>query len=590
MPTWVDEMFRPNRPSGRAAAPNVAQAVRKKIVEFRELLREGPCDGEVVKGALDELVRLEAALDEPPTVALLGAFKAGKSSVVNALLGATRQDRVAPVDPRPTTCRPVEYQQGASHRVRVFREGEWSEIPPAFLAKLADHNQRDPAIDAWAQEIKRVRVEHPQAVLKDIVLIDTPGFGSGNKDDDNKAVKVAADAAAVIWVMDINLGTVHASELEQVRAARRPDRRMILLLNKADTKPPNDRDQIVANLRRQHGKLFEQVYLFAADPGRDPGAGREAVLTVAGLNAELEPVRTQAAEVRARQVEVWLQGVFSAVAEVLAKDVVEGTKLKEALEATAQMLAEVAYQEAERVGKAVCSTFESGAKKMFRDAAPAFRRIVTVNGGVFWDDDPVVHQSAISDVARQMLEATLPLAQSVREKVEAGFWAMEKRFATELEKFEIGPDLARETLLVLEANRAHSYTVQAIVESFLDGCYHTLAVLLSGLPATFLKEHAATPASAAAFLDEIVADEEVLARLRWFCFYDRDATSLHKRFRSNEDIPLLLLYFQSGVQPISDFALGMVDVIVKYQNQAEKLKQLAQSAKSTPTVSGSTSR
>jgi len=74
------------------------------------------------------------------------------------------------------------------------------------------------------------------------------------------------------------------------------------------------------------------------------------------------------------------------------------------------------------------------------------------------------------------------------------------------------------------------------------------------------------PSSAAEFLDDLVEDEEVLARLRFFCFGDREARQLGQYALSAEDSPLVLGAFFSPVAVLAEAALA-VDSAVAVQGE-----------------------
>jgi len=110
-------------------------------------------------------------LDEPLRVAIAGKVKAGKSTLLNALVG----ERLAPTDAGECT-RIVTWYLG-SHTSRVTLQ------PREGAARQAPFDREDGAIDVDLGgldpgEIERLVVEWPSTRLESTTLIDTPGIGS----------------------------------------------------------------------------------------------------------------------------------------------------------------------------------------------------------------------------------------------------------------------------------------------------------------------------------------------------------------------------------------------------------------------------
>jgi GTP-binding protein EngB required for normal cell division len=105
-------------------------------------------------------------------VAVLGQFKAGKSSFLNGLIG----DTVVPVDVLPSTAVVTRIGYGQRERVTVHGlSGEPFEIPRVRLAEFVTE-RGNPANE---KRVSVVDVELPSlAPYEGIRLVDTPGLGS----------------------------------------------------------------------------------------------------------------------------------------------------------------------------------------------------------------------------------------------------------------------------------------------------------------------------------------------------------------------------------------------------------------------------
>jgi predicted GTPase len=125
-------------------------------------------DGEPVGAALATARR---RLDEPLRVAIAGKVKAGKSTLLNALVG----EELAPTDAGECTKIVTWYHDGLTYRVTLYpTSGEPSQVQ-------FTRNEGALDIDLGGHpvgEVERLDVEWPAASLRDMTLIDTPGLGS----------------------------------------------------------------------------------------------------------------------------------------------------------------------------------------------------------------------------------------------------------------------------------------------------------------------------------------------------------------------------------------------------------------------------
>lgn len=113
------------------------------------------------------LEHLRARLNGPVRVAVLGRVKAGKSTLVNALLG----ERLAPTDAGECTRIPLWFHHCASPTVRLVHEGGSTPLPFTRDGEL--RLTLPPGLDP-----ERIDVGWPTSQLRAITLIDSPGLGS----------------------------------------------------------------------------------------------------------------------------------------------------------------------------------------------------------------------------------------------------------------------------------------------------------------------------------------------------------------------------------------------------------------------------
>lgn len=141
----------------------LAARVRPLLADGAEIYRDRPA------GA--RLRALTAHLDEPLRVALVGRVKAGKSTLLNALVG----HRIAATDAGECTRLVTWYAHGPRpSATALLRDGTRQ---PIGLTPAPDGLQIDLGT-LVAGDVERVRVVLPAPWLTNMTLIDTPGLGS----------------------------------------------------------------------------------------------------------------------------------------------------------------------------------------------------------------------------------------------------------------------------------------------------------------------------------------------------------------------------------------------------------------------------
>lgn len=121
-------------------------------------------------GGADRVAPLRDRLHGPLRVALAGKVKAGKSTLLNALVG----ERLAPTDAGECTRIVAEYHHGLTYDVAAVRR-DGTRVPLPF--------QRDDALDIDlagepADGIAHLEVGWPSSALDAVTLVDTPGLSS----------------------------------------------------------------------------------------------------------------------------------------------------------------------------------------------------------------------------------------------------------------------------------------------------------------------------------------------------------------------------------------------------------------------------
>lgn len=170
---------------------------------------------EVYRGTAHDarLTSIRNRLDEPLRVAVAGRIKAGKSTLLNALVG----ERLAPTDAGECTRIVTWYRDGHTYQVMAH--------PVTGNPRQLRFTRDDGAIDVdlaglAPEDIRQLMVTWPSQALRTVTLIDTPGIGSLSERVSQKSWELLAPedqetpADAVLYLMR----HLHANDLEFLRA------------------------------------------------------------------------------------------------------------------------------------------------------------------------------------------------------------------------------------------------------------------------------------------------------------------------------------------------------------------------------------
>jgi hypothetical protein len=157
-------------------------------------------------------------LDEPLRVAVAGKVKAGKSTLLNAMVG----EELAPTDAGECTKIVTWYRDGPAYRVVVHLTGGTAEQRPF------DRRSGAIRVDLGhpADRVDRLDVEVPSRRLREHTLIDTPGLASISADVSIRTLAFlgadeehAAQADAVVYL----LRHMHSTDIRFLEAFRGDD-------------------------------------------------------------------------------------------------------------------------------------------------------------------------------------------------------------------------------------------------------------------------------------------------------------------------------------------------------------------------------
>ncbi|MCX4099161.1 dynamin family protein [Nocardia sp. alder85J] len=160
-----------------------------------------------------ELAACERRLHEPLRVALAGTLKAGKSTLLNALVG----EEIAPSDATECTRVVTWYRRADAPRVEVVAD----ERRPLPVRRTDGRLTLDLAGIA-TDRVRQLEVGWPSALLGDYTVIDTPGMSSNTPGVSERTRQLLApdDGICPADVVVYLLHTVHDDDVALLRLLR----------------------------------------------------------------------------------------------------------------------------------------------------------------------------------------------------------------------------------------------------------------------------------------------------------------------------------------------------------------------------------
>ena len=200
--------------------------------------------------------RIPKLREERFHLVVLGEFNHGKSTFVNALLGAP----VLPTGITPTTA--------------TINRVVWGEVPSAqAVTRKGDAVKLTPAeLEEWvtveggrAEQVSHVEVAYPAEMLKgNIVLVDTPGVNDLNEQRAEVTYGYVPRADAVLFLLDAGQALKDSErEFLASHVLEGTRDRLIFILGKIDLLAPKEREAVEAYVRKGLTKLLAEPVMFS---------------------------------------------------------------------------------------------------------------------------------------------------------------------------------------------------------------------------------------------------------------------------------------------------------------------------------------
>ncbi|WP_120499699.1 dynamin family protein [Roseovarius sp. EL26] len=191
--------------------------------------------------------RIEEWSRRKPVFALMGEFSAGKSTLMNFLLGK----ETLPTQVTATQLPPVWFSWGNRSPYVLRNDGRREDITLDRLEEVG------------VEDAQFVRIFVEAEILEAVDLIDTPGI-SDPKISGDVWQRAVGQANGVIWCTHATQAWRETERATWVSLPERLQQNSLLLITRSDTLGAKDRQKVLRRLNRETGSLFNRLILFSA--------------------------------------------------------------------------------------------------------------------------------------------------------------------------------------------------------------------------------------------------------------------------------------------------------------------------------------
>ncbi|MFN8671805.1 MAG: dynamin family protein [Candidatus Sericytochromatia bacterium] len=206
-----------------------------------------------IEDKLDELIY---ELNQPVNIAIMGEFKAGKSTFINALLGK----ELAPMGVTPTTATLNFFKYGKENKIKILYknniENAIKEIPIEEITNFTDERVLD---KKTIENVDFLEIYYNWDKLRDINIIDTPGLNAGIERHEEITQNFIKKADLVIWIFDIEQ-TGKFSEKQAFDKIKAFNKNIIAIINGSDkVEDKEEINEVVEYLKEALGEYFINI-------------------------------------------------------------------------------------------------------------------------------------------------------------------------------------------------------------------------------------------------------------------------------------------------------------------------------------------
>ena len=192
-------------------------------------------------------------LEQCYTVAVGGAFSAGKSRFLNSVLGCPS---LLPTDTTPTTSIPTYISKGDQSRIIALNTYQKKTTIDEEALGAICHAFNDKFGVTFSHLLQLISVERETLKYPSLAFLDTPGYSKADNisdraenTDENIARQQLSNANYLIWLVDIQNGTIPKPDIDFI-ASLETEQPVLFVFSKADKKPEAQVKAVIATAKK----------------------------------------------------------------------------------------------------------------------------------------------------------------------------------------------------------------------------------------------------------------------------------------------------------------------------------------------------
>ena len=212
---------------------------------------------EITKGELERTEELIEKLENQEiTISVIGQFKRGKSTLVNAIL----EDKILPVGIVPVTAVVTTIEYGDKAATVHFDNGVIKEISFDEMSSFINEQENNDN----HLGVSKVALYCPSPFLKKgLTFVDTPGVGSVHQKNSDAAYSYVKESDAVIFMLSVD-SPINQIEIDFLKNAKEYAAKFYFAVNKIDSIDRSDLEEYLQYCRTLICKLMgaDNIQLF----------------------------------------------------------------------------------------------------------------------------------------------------------------------------------------------------------------------------------------------------------------------------------------------------------------------------------------
>lgn len=206
-------------------------------------------------------------------ILFVGGFSAGKSALLNSFLGGAeilRED----IPPETAVSAELVYSP-VEKKVCVTESGESYEC-------ALNENTSNKNFSKCIYHLNNERLKD----IGNLIPVDMPGFDSGIEAHNKSLLQYLGDAAAYVFVVNLEKGTVGQSTIDFLNEIKEYSKAIAFVLTKRDKLLPSDVEKVTSNIKITLEEILDKDFPLLVTSKHDPDCGEKLAALLKNFSAD----------------------------------------------------------------------------------------------------------------------------------------------------------------------------------------------------------------------------------------------------------------------------------------------------------------